>query len=713
MKWRRGLLALAGAASAVLATGTALAGPAGAVTTSAGTMTVAAHPAITTVPVGHWAAAQAIPGLAALNTGGSARVEALSCATPGNCAAGGTYQDATHHDQVFAAIEAGGTWGSATTIPNLATLNAGGLADVTSVSCGEAGDCAIGGSYENAQHDDIPWVDDSVAGTWRNAQGVITTNLTSIDSQFVQHFGIVNSISCAVAGRCAAAVTLPALVTSGSQLRPEAAPYILTELNGLWGTPKAAAIVSSTAAQLPAELNSVSCAGTPTFCIAGGAYTDGSENQHAIVMDGFIDFDGDSWGAATELPGITALPGYRTQSPSASVSSVSCLPNGDCAASGFYTDTSGHHQVFTGGAPDGGQWSTRIIPEVANLNAGGQAFVDDMSCGAPGECAVAGSFEDSSSQTQAYVDVEAGGLWRNAQQILGINDNPLAAATRVSCAGVGFCVAGGLYRDNGTQAFVADENAGTWGGAQKIAGNLNVGGNAGVTAVSCTPSTSCTAGGFYTDAAGHQSGWVADDSTATTTTLSTSAFSVASGQEQQERITVTVAPLTGGTPTGTVTVSASGSTVCAITLSGGHGSCTLRAGQLPKGNYLLTANYGGNDSYLGSFDNSNKMFKVLPAGSATSTGLTLSAARLKAGHEQAERLSVHVAPKAGGTPGGKVTVKAGSVTLCVISLAKAKGTCRLASKKLKPGTYHLTASYPGSIRFAASTSPKKTLTVTH
>ena len=167
---------------------------------------------------------------------------------------------------------------------------------------------------------------------------------------------------------------------------------------------------------------------------------------------------------------------------------------------------------------------------------------------------------------------------------------------------------GGLYRDNGTQAFVADENAGTWGGAQKIAGNLNVGGNAGVTAVSCTPATNCTAGGFYTDAAGHQSGWVADDSTATTTTLSTSAFSVAAGQEQQERITVTVAPLTGGTPTGTVTVSASGSTVCTITLSGGHGSCTLRASQLPKGNYLLTANYGGDGSYLGSFDNSNKMF---------------------------------------------------------------------------------------------------------
>ena len=281
----------------------------------------------------------------------------MSCASPGNCAAGGSYQDAVHHDQVFAAIETNGIWGPATPIPNLATLNAGGLADVTSVSCGEAGDCAIGGSYENAQHDDIPWVDDSVAGTWRMAHGLITTNLTSIDSEFDQHFGVVNSISCAVAGRCAAAVTLPALVAIGSQLHPEAAAYIATELNGIWGTPMAAPIVSSGAAQLPAELNSVSCAGTPTFCIAGGYYTDGGENQHAIIMFGDIDFDGDTVGRGGRGPALAALPGYNTHNPFATVSSVSCLPSGDCAASGFYTDTAGHHQAFTGNEDNGSPWT--------------------------------------------------------------------------------------------------------------------------------------------------------------------------------------------------------------------------------------------------------------------------------------------------------------------------------------------------------------------
>src|SRR5262249_35584520 len=105
---------------------------------------------------------------------------------------------------------------------------------------------------------------------------------------------------------------------------------------------------------------------------------------------------------------------------------------------------------------------------------------------------------------------------------------------------------------------------------------------------------------------------------------------------------------------------------------------------------------------------------VLPAKSRISTALKLSAVKIKAGHERAERLSVHVVPKAGGTSDGKVTIKAGSIKLCAVRLAKAKGSCRLSAKELRPGTYHLTAAYRGSGRqFAASISPKKTLTVTH
>ena len=176
----------------------------------------------------------------------------------------------------------------------------------------------------------------------------------------------------------------------------------------------------------------MSCAGT-TFisCIAGGFYTDGSQHQHAITMDGSMEPTGvgASWGAAGEVPGITDLPGYNAASPFATVSAVSCLATTDCSASGFYTDIHGATQVFTGGENNATRWSTQVIPGAAELNAGGRAFVNGMSCGAPGECAIVGNFKDSSSQSQAFADAQSDGLFRNAQQILGVNDNPFAGAT--------------------------------------------------------------------------------------------------------------------------------------------------------------------------------------------------------------------------------------------------------------------------------------------
>ena len=54
----------------------------------------------------------------------------------------------------------------------------------------------------------------------------------------------------------------------------------------------------------------------------------------------------------------------------------------------------------------------------------------------------------------------------------------------------------------------------------------------------------------------------------------------------------------------------------------------------------------------------------------------------------------------------------GAVSVCVIRLVSGVGSCRLTSKKLKPGTYHLVARYPGNPNYLASASPNQTLTVT-
>ena len=90
-----------------------------------------------------------MPGLAALNAGGGAEVTSLSCARAGSCAAGGSYWlDRPRRYQGFVAVERHGRWGTAIEVPGLGALNAGGgngYAQVTSVSCASAFSCAAGG----------------------------------------------------------------------------------------------------------------------------------------------------------------------------------------------------------------------------------------------------------------------------------------------------------------------------------------------------------------------------------------------------------------------------------------------------------------------------------------------------------------------------------------------------------------------------------------
>src|SRR5215471_15942797 len=70
-------------------------------------------PAGASAGAGTWQAAIEVPGVAALNKGGQAVVNALSCASAGNCAAGGYYTDGSGHRQAFVASQASGTWQAA------------------------------------------------------------------------------------------------------------------------------------------------------------------------------------------------------------------------------------------------------------------------------------------------------------------------------------------------------------------------------------------------------------------------------------------------------------------------------------------------------------------------------------------------------------------------------------------------------------------------
>ena len=98
---------------------------------------------------GRWRKAIEVPGIAALNTDGQAGIVSVSCAAAGSCAAGGSYRDGSIHDQAFVVTEANGRWRTAIEVPGTAALNTGGDAAINSVSCAAARGCAAGGLYKD------------------------------------------------------------------------------------------------------------------------------------------------------------------------------------------------------------------------------------------------------------------------------------------------------------------------------------------------------------------------------------------------------------------------------------------------------------------------------------------------------------------------------------------------------------------------------------
>jgi hypothetical protein len=146
-----------------------------------------------------WGSAQEVPGTAALNTGGNADIASVSYASPGNCSAGGYYYSGSAHLQAFVASQSGGTWGTAIEVPGIAALNTDGDAEVTSVSCASPGNCSAGGSYVDGSGGGQAFVVGQSGGTWGTAIQVPGSAVLNIGGT-----AQITSVSCASAGNCTA-----------------------------------------------------------------------------------------------------------------------------------------------------------------------------------------------------------------------------------------------------------------------------------------------------------------------------------------------------------------------------------------------------------------------------------------------------------------------------------------------------------------------------
>jgi D-alanine-D-alanine ligase-like ATP-grasp enzyme len=391
---------------------------------------------------GSWRKAEEVAGSTGLNKGGTAAITSVSCAPGGNCSAGGSYKDASDHDQAFVVSELKGRWGKAEKVPGTAALNTDGYAGITSVSCAAAGSCGAGGYYTDGSGHEQAFVVSEVKGRWGKAEEVPGTAALNKGAE-----AEVKSVSCAPAGSCGAG----GYYTDGSD---HDQVFVVSEVKGRWG--KAEEVPGSAGLSKGGEswIYSVSCASAGN-CGAGGYYLTptASDSQQAFVVS---EVKG-RWGKAEEVPGTAAL----NADGGAWISSVSCASAGDCGAGGYY-DASAGGQAFVVSEVKGRWGKAEEVPGTAALNKDGSGGISSVSCASAGNCSGAGSYRDAAGHFQVFVVSEVKGRWGKAQEVPGtaaLNKGGQAGITSVSCAPAGSCSAGGYYDDSSgdQQAFVVTE----------------------------------------------------------------------------------------------------------------------------------------------------------------------------------------------------------------------------------------------------------------
>lgn len=381
---------------------------------------------------GTWGRAEEVPGLAALNVGNSAGIHQVSCSSAGNCTAGGWYKDASGHLQAFVTTEVRGTWKKAIPVPGVLALNTGGYAVVQALSCASAGNCLAAGTYTTMAGGvpaGLPFVADQVRGTWRPAHeltgaliaGAVGAQINSAScatpgncavggsytddpggnqafvadevghswrpAQEVPGTARINlgnakttSVSCPAAGQCAAVGYYASRKSGYSQA------FVVSQRNGTWDQARPVLPGGHRPAFQRSQLDAVSC-GSAGNCSAGGTASGGAIAGpfNALVV-------GETrgrWGAGAQVPASRALGKVLG---AAEILALSCAAPGYCAAGGQYMSSGGGLSAFVA-KERAGRWQPAIeVPGIAALNTGGIAQVNAVSCGAVGHCRVGGFY---------------------------------------------------------------------------------------------------------------------------------------------------------------------------------------------------------------------------------------------------------------------------------------------------------------------------------
>jgi hypothetical protein len=416
----------------------------------------------------------------------------LSCPSAGNCVAGGVYIDASGHDRGLLLNEINGVWRAPTPVTPPSNAVAKDGVYLSGISCGSIARCVAVGTYFDAAGNQLSFVDDQVNGVWLVAKEVQLPANADKASQV----SAVHSIECSSAGNCSAVGTYDTTATP----TPFTEGFVMNEVGGTWHNPSEVVLPVSIRGNPYVTINQIAC-GSAGNCSAVGSYIDTNNVTHALAINEV---------AGKWRSGLTiALPGNASAFAGASLSELACASAGNCSAIGTYNAAGAGVEAIVANEVHGAWARASELTLPTNSASNPQVFLfgfNGMACASTGNCSTGGQYIDKTAKYQGFLVNEVSGKWQASSELALPSGSQQAShnggVVSVSCSSTTTCSAGAAYLDSTGkyQALVVNEVNHVWQPATKIslpANGSSVGVGGGLYAIVCQHSGVCEAIGSY------------------------------------------------------------------------------------------------------------------------------------------------------------------------------------------------------------------------
>lgn len=323
----------------------------------------------------------------------------------------------------------------------------------------------------------VPWLghNGGEAATKPSKGASFSTATTGWSSQStvneVVHSAQLNAVACPVAGQCLAvggevdgagngAALVETLSSQGWKMLPHSVPR----------------------GSIASDLDAVSCGGAD-WCVATGWYERSTGGTSPLVES----WDGSTW---------SFVPVGTPRNSTASVlDSISCTTTGQCMAGGWYIGTKSSSRGWSA-YWNGGSWTDVSTVQPSGATSSSLAGVSCTPAGTVIDCTTVGWYQDGQTSSDSALSLSWSGTSWSLSALVQPTGDVSDTLSGVSCTSATICTAVGSYQDStGDQfALIEKSSGGSWtlGSAAEPGTYAN-----NLVGVVCSSPTACTAVGSY------------------------------------------------------------------------------------------------------------------------------------------------------------------------------------------------------------------------